>query len=158
MTAVQQVIHLAHFLLQIQHENITEKAYINTLDVHGNIRFGQLSGNPNYPVNNSSVNNSSMATATSSSPTLTARLSTVDINTTENFQVNSTQVQITGSHNDLFIEAASTSYPGAPSSNPPKKSFIKSKKIQVTEDFYGNNVHMYWDADTNSLVFTRVNN
>lgn len=138
-------------LLTIQHENITEKAYINTLDVHGNIRLGSFSTDPGYP-----TAQSSMVTAVAGSPTLTAKLSEVDITTASNFKVASTQVQITGS-NDLLIEAASTSYPGAPSSNPPAKSFIRAKKVQVTEDFYGNNVHMYWDADTNSLVFARVN-
>ena len=36
------------------------------------------------------------------------------------------------------------------------RSVVKAETIEATSDFYGNNIHMYWDSTTGSLVFASV--
>lgn len=151
--STQEDDSLGKSLFTVQHENIKNRAYINNLDIYGNIRFGNITDiATGHPAGTSGVDQGSQI--------LTAKVSTIDLKTTSSFKIDATEIEITGENNSvsdtLLIESQSIVYPGAAVSSPTTKSFVKAEAVQVTQDFYGNNVHMYWDADTNSLVFARV--
>lgn len=139
-------------LLAIQHENVTERAYVNNLDVYGDIRLGTLSNvSTGHPASTSTVSNSNKK--------LEAVLSEVKVTTSTDFDIDATKIKITGdsvgSTNTLMVSSQGDGISGSGTYATTDKSYIRANAVHVVNDFYGNNVHMYWDADTNSLVFAR---
>lgn len=143
-------------LLTIQHEDVTERAYVNNLDVYGDIRLGTLSNvSTGHPAPASEV-----STANTS---LTAKLANIDLATTTDFAIDATKIQITGNStantgatDALQISSQGDGISGSGTYATADRSYIKADVVHAKRDFYGNNVHMYWDADTSSLVFAKI--
>jgi hypothetical protein len=55
---------------------------------------------------------------------------------------------------NLVIDSQSTAYPDA--QNNTAKSYVKAEEMHATNDLFVNNVKIWWDSVTNSLVFSKV--
>ena len=78
--------------------------------------------------------------------------------TSSEVKVDATKLTITGdksgSANNLVIESQSTAYPDVQNST--AKSYVKAEEMHATSDLFVNNVKIWWDSVTNSLVFSKV--